>query len=122
MARSGLLDALMIRYNAAHRGAEDDVFPVTDALDIPVIAYTALHWGALLEQDSNDPIITSAADWYRFVLQSDSVTVVLAAPANRDELLADMAILEAGGPLSAGRFEELAAQGQRVRLRSGRFP
>src|SRR5262249_60937647 len=26
-ARTGLLDMLMIRYNAAHRGAETDVFP-----------------------------------------------------------------------------------------------
>ena len=44
-ARSGLLDALMIRYNAAHRGAEREVFPVTDALGLPVIAYTALALG-----------------------------------------------------------------------------
>ena len=44
-ARSGHLDALMIRYNAAHRGAEREVFPVTDALGLPVIAYTALRWG-----------------------------------------------------------------------------
>src|SRR5690349_6498149 len=48
MARSGLLDLLMIRYNAAHRGAEREVFPTTDALGMPVIAYTALRWGALL--------------------------------------------------------------------------
>src|ERR1700730_4844322 len=39
-ARSGYLDALMIRYNAAQRGAEREVFPVTDALGLPVIAYT----------------------------------------------------------------------------------
>ena len=45
-ARSGLLDMLMIRYNAAHRGAEREVFPVTDARGVPVIAYTALRWGA----------------------------------------------------------------------------
>src|SRR5262249_52798488 len=30
MCRSGLLDVLMIRYNAAHRGAESDIFPVTE--------------------------------------------------------------------------------------------
>src|SRR5207302_4135447 len=38
-ARSGLLDMLMIRYNAAHRGAETEVFPVTDALGLPVVVY-----------------------------------------------------------------------------------
>src|SRR5262245_20475341 len=42
IARSRLLDLLMIRYNAAHRGAEEEVFPVTDALGLPVIAYPAL--------------------------------------------------------------------------------
>src|SRR5439155_9133803 len=31
-AESGKLDLLMVRYNAAHRGAEQDVFPVTDRL------------------------------------------------------------------------------------------
>ena len=34
------LDMLMIRYNAAHRGAESDVFPVTDALGMPVVTFT----------------------------------------------------------------------------------
>jgi aryl-alcohol dehydrogenase-like predicted oxidoreductase len=43
MARSGLLDLLMIRYNAAHRGAETDVFPTTDALGLPVVVYTCLR-------------------------------------------------------------------------------
>src|SRR5205085_6204014 len=36
MARSGLLDLLMIRYNAPHRGAGTDVFPTTDAIGLPV--------------------------------------------------------------------------------------
>ena len=50
-ARSGLLDLLMIRYNAAHRGAETDIFPVTDALGLPVVVYTCLRWGTLLRLD-----------------------------------------------------------------------
>src|SRR5439155_14728578 len=45
-ARTGLLDVLMVRYNAAHRGAEAEVFPVTDALGMPVVVYTCLRWGA----------------------------------------------------------------------------
>jgi len=43
MAASGLLDLVMVRYNAAHRGAERDVFPATRPLGLPVIAYTALR-------------------------------------------------------------------------------
>ena len=77
-ARSGLLDMLMIRYNAAHRGAETEVFPVTDALGMPVVVYTCLRWGALLRGTPDDPpgsVAPRAPDWYRFALQTDSVTV-----------------------------------------------
>ena len=42
----------MIRYNAAHRGAEREVFPVTEALGLPVIAYTALRWGGAPAADA----------------------------------------------------------------------
>ena len=38
LAKTGRIDCLMIRYNAAHRGAETDVFPVTEALGLPVIS------------------------------------------------------------------------------------
>ncbi len=43
LARTGMLDMLMIRYNAAHRGAETEIFPVTDALGLPVVTYTSLR-------------------------------------------------------------------------------
>src|SRR5262249_20186045 len=55
MAQSRLLDFLMIRYNAAHRGAETDVFPITDSLSMPVVVYTCLRWGALLQSTPDDP-------------------------------------------------------------------
>jgi aryl-alcohol dehydrogenase-like predicted oxidoreductase len=55
MAASGLLDLVMVRYNAAHRGAEREVFPVTQQLGLPVIAYTALLWGVLPRLTPGDP-------------------------------------------------------------------
>jgi predicted aldo/keto reductase-like oxidoreductase len=125
MAQSGKLDALMIRYNAAHRGAERDVFPTTDALGMPIIAYTALRWGALLKPTCDDPpnfLVPRAPAWYRFVLQSPSATVVLAAPSSRSELEEDLTVLNATGPLDAGEYELLAQHGQRVRAHAGSFP
>jgi predicted aldo/keto reductase-like oxidoreductase len=125
MAQSGLLDCLMIRYNAAHRGAETEVFPATTALEMPVIAYTALRWGALLQPTSDDPpdfSVPAAPKWYRFALQSPAVAVVLTAPSNREELLEDLTILEAAGPLSAGEYQQMAEHGQRVRRHAGSFP
>ena len=44
------LDALMIRYNAAHRGAEREIFEPLEGPNRPaMIAYTATRWGKLLE-------------------------------------------------------------------------
>ncbi len=125
MARSGIIDLLMIRYNAAHRGAEREVFPVTDALRMPIIAYTAQRWGALSRPTSLDPsgfAVPRPPDWYRFALQSPSVSVVLAAPANRAELDEDLQVLKVAAPLPQDEFDKLAAHGERVRQSAGRFP
>ena len=125
VARSGLIDLLMIRYNAAHRSAEQEVFPITDALGMPVVVYTCLRWGALLEPTPDDPpdfVVPRAPDWYRFALQHPSVAVALMAPDNRQELLEDLQALEAPSPLSAEHYERLAAHGQRVRRHAGSFP
>jgi predicted aldo/keto reductase-like oxidoreductase len=125
MTRSRLLDALMIRYNAAHRGAETEIFPTTDAAGVPVIAYTCLRWGALLRSTPEDPpgfAVPPAPDWYRFVLQNPSVAVALTAPDNRAELEEDLTVLEQNQPLTPATYELLAAHGRRVRKFAGSFP
>jgi predicted aldo/keto reductase-like oxidoreductase len=125
VAQSGRLDLLMIRYNAAHRGAEQEVFPVTDALGLPVVVYTCLRWGALLRGTPDDPpgfAVPRAPAWYRFALQSPAVVVALMAPANRTELEEDLTVLDVGGPLHAAEYERLAQHGRRVRRHAGSFP
>jgi predicted aldo/keto reductase-like oxidoreductase len=125
IARGGQLDLLMIRYNAAHRGAEQEVFPVTDALGMPVVVYTCLRWGALLRPTPDDPpgfVVPRAPAWYRFALQSPSVAVALMAPESRAELEEDLTVLGAPGTLSAEEYEQLAAHGRRVRKHGGGFP
>ncbi len=124
MARSGLLDCVMVRYNAAHRGAEHDVFPVTAGLGVPVIAYTALRWGALLRPTPDDPpgfTVPRAPDWYRFVLQHPAVSVTLAAPHTRAELDEDLRVIDATGPLRDDEYAALASHGERVRRHAGAF-
>lgn len=125
IARSGLIDLLMIRYNASHRGAETDIFPVTDALGMPVVVYTCLRWGALLRPTPDDPLgfrVPPAPAWYRFSLQNPSVSVALMAPDNRAELEEDLTVLQDPKPLAAAEYECLAAHGQRVRKHAGSFP
>ena len=94
MAKSGLLDTVMIRYNAAHRGAERDVFPVTQPLGLPVIAYTALSletsrvvflffWGYLSRSFANAIVDLS---W----MQS---TGLLSCPLTASDSIRDSALL-----------------------------
>jgi aryl-alcohol dehydrogenase-like predicted oxidoreductase len=121
---SGLLDLVMIRYNAAHRGAERDVFPVTQPRGLPVIAYTALRWGALPRPTPDDPpgfTVPRAPAWYRFVLQNAAVAVTLAAPRTRAEIDEDLQVLDATGPLTDAEYAMLAEHGTRVKRHGGGF-
>lgn len=124
-AASGALDLLMIRYNAAHRGAEQEVFPTTSARGVPVVSFTALRWGALLKRTPEDPPgfrPPTPAECYRFCLAQPSISVVLAAPGNRAQLDGDLALLKEWSPPSSGELERLRAHGERVRRSAGPFP
>lgn len=124
-ALSGKFDLLMIRYNAAHRGAELDVFPVAAQLEIPVVCFTAQRWGALREKTPDDPphfTPPAAREWYRFVLANPSVSVALMAPNNRQELEEDLTVLDDWRPPSPEEFKTMAAHGMRVRSHAGNFP
>lgn len=123
-AESGRLDLLMIRYNAAHRGAEEHVFPVTERRRIPVVAYTAQRWGALKKRTPRDPDgfkPTHAREWYRFALAHPAVSVVLMAPANCEQLEENLRLLDGWRAPRPEEFEALAAHGRRVRRIAGVF-
>ena len=102
-----------------------DLFPVAEAHGVPVIAYTALRWGALLRGTPDDPPgfeVPRASAWYRFVLQRPGIAVVLAAPENREELREVLRVLDVAGPLDDTEYTALARHGQRVRRWAGAFP
>ncbi len=125
IATSGDVDLLMIRYNAAHRGAERQIFPVTIPRSMPVVAYTALRWKALLHSTPEDPPgfqLPTAAECYQFVLEHPAVSVVLMAPDSETELAEDLALLDQRTGLSRERYLELQAHGDRVRKSAGSFP
>jgi aryl-alcohol dehydrogenase-like predicted oxidoreductase len=85
LAREGMLDGIMIRYNAAHRGAETDIFPELGDSNPAVISYTSTRWRYLIRRPrgypSNGPVPT-AGMCYRFVLSNPAVHVCLTAPSN----------------------------------------
>lgn len=124
-AGSRKLDLLMVRYNAAHRGAERDVFPVAARLGIPVVVFTAQRWGALSRATSTDPpgfIPPVPREWYRFALAHPVVSVALVAPDNRRELEEDLSLLDDWRPPTSAELEQTIAHGLRVRRQAGHFP
>jgi aryl-alcohol dehydrogenase-like predicted oxidoreductase len=103
LAAKGDLDVLMIRYNAAHRGAETDIFPHLAAHDPGLVSYTATRWSFLLRRTKGWPAerpIPTAGQAYRFVLSNPHVDVVLTAPSNAQQLKENLDALRAG-PLDA---------------------
>ncbi len=102
LARQGLLDVLMMRYNAAHRGAEQEIFPHLPLSQPGVVSYTATRWGKLLKRPRRWPAserTPTAGDCYRFVLSHPNVHVCLSAPRSGRELEENLAAV-ARGPLS----------------------
>ncbi len=97
LADDSPLDLLMLRYNAAHPGAERDVFPHLARRRPAVVAYTATSWRKLLSRPRGwDGPVMTAGDCYRFCLSSPHVDVVLCGPKDRKQLDEDLAALEKG--------------------------
>jgi aryl-alcohol dehydrogenase-like predicted oxidoreductase len=114
MAKDSPLDLLMIRYNAAHPGAERDIFPHLEHRKPNIVAYTATSWRKLLKRPKGwDGNIMSAGDCYRFNLSNPNVDVCLTGPASTEQLDANLAAIEAG-PLSAEEDTWMRAFGKTV--------
>ncbi|MCP5117928.1 MAG: hypothetical protein GY953_44495 [bacterium] len=121
-APSGRLDMLMVRYNMAHRGAEEEVFPV--AAGLPVVTFTGLRWKALLRGAPDDPPSFSpptAAECYRFCLANPSVSVALAAPGDRQELEHALTLLDDWRMPDSMDLESLRAYGVRIHRHASTF-
>lgn len=114
MAEDSVMDLFMLRYNAAHPGAEHDVFPHLERRHPAVVAYTATAWRKLLKAPRGwtGPAM-NAGDCYRFCLSNPHVDVCLTGPADRAQLDANLAAMEKG-PLSAEEDAWMRAYGKAV--------
>lgn len=114
LAEDSILDLLMIRYNAAHPGAEADVFPHLASRRPAIVAYTATAWRKLLRPPRRwkGPPAT-AGDCYRFCLTSPHVDVVLTGPRSVAELRENLAAVEKG-PLSPAELDFMRELGRAV--------
>ena len=109
----------MVRYNAAHPGAEREVFPLVgedDASRPGVVAFTATRWGSLLDPRKTPAgeATPRASDCYRFALSHPRVDACIAGPSNGAELSEALVALEKG-PMSADELAWMKRVGAAVR-------
>lgn len=108
LARESDLGILHLRYNAAHPGAETDIFPhLPPAGERPgIVVFTATSWAQLMNprRVPAGERVPTAADCYRFVLSNPAVDVCMAGPKNDEQASAALDALRLG----ALNEEELA--------------
>jgi len=117
IAAAGDFDIVHFRYNAAHPGAEKEIFPQLPAANRPgLVSFTATSWGQLLGKSSlqgffmgahplpNGERAPTATDCYRYVLSRPEVDVCLTGPADAAQMDEGLEALRRG-PMSE---EELA--------------
>jgi predicted aldo/keto reductase-like oxidoreductase len=123
LAEQGLFDVFHVRYNAAHRGAESEVFPYLKFEGRQgIVTYTATRWGNLLNPRKMPPgeSVPSASDCYRFALSNPSVDVCLCGPKDLNQMREALRTLDRG-PLNRQEMDWMGRVGEHVRLHSRKF-
>ena len=113
------IDLLMLRYNAAHPGAEREIFPSLPserAKRQGTIAFTATRWGTLLDRRfvPEAEALPRAADCYRFAMTNPNVDVCLSGAKNAAELDEALAAVDEG-PMDAAELAWMRRVGAAVR-------
>lgn len=109
-------EIFMIRYNAANRGAENEIFPFVDPKRHVIVSFTATKRGKLLKKPYSWPegkYRPAAVDCYRFVLSRPEVNVCLTGAKNRKELEENLKALELG-PMSEQELAKIKEFGDIV--------
>lgn len=109
LAEEKIFDLFHIRYNAAHRGAEKDIFPYIKGDDRPgIVSFTATRWKRLLnpgKMPPGEPPLT-AQECYRFVLSNPSVDVCMMGAADLEQMRENLGVLDAG-PVTGAEMERV---------------
>jgi predicted aldo/keto reductase-like oxidoreductase len=118
LAGSGEFDVLHLRYNAAHRGAESDIFPhlAPETAKRPgAVAFTATRWGQLLKAKKMPPgeKPLTGPECYRFVLSQPAVDVCMSGAKTVEEMRQNLTVLDSG-PLSEAELERIRRIGDFV--------
>jgi len=109
------IEVLQVRYSAAHRGAETEVFEDLPPNRPGITTYTATRWGKLLNAKKMPPgeRPLTAAECYRFALSHPAVDVCIAGPRSEQEMDEGLLALDEG-PLSDDETERIRRIGDYV--------
>lgn len=123
LARLEIFDLFHVRYNAAHRGAEQEIFPHIQGEERPgIVSYTATRWGQLIKKKMmpSGEAPPPASHCYRFVLTNPSVDVCVCGPKNSHQMEEALKALELG-PLSPEEMDRMIRIGDYVHAHGSRF-
>ena len=99
LAKDDRFGLFHVRYNAVHRGAEQEVFPLLPDANRPgIVTFTTTRWGDLLnpkKMPSGERPFTGT-ECYRFVLSNPAVDVCMSGPKNVAQMRQALAALDAG--------------------------
>jgi aryl-alcohol dehydrogenase-like predicted oxidoreductase len=108
-----------IRYNAVHRGAEQEIFPHLPQSNRPGIAtFTTTRWGDLLNPKKLPPgeAPLRGSDCYRFALSNPAVDLCMCGPKNLAQMREALSALELG-PLSEDEMTRMRRIGDHIHAR-----
>jgi predicted aldo/keto reductase-like oxidoreductase len=123
LARKNVFDLFHVRYNAAHRGAEEEIFPHVGGDGRPgIVSYTATRWGQLCNPKKMPPGESplSGSDCYRFVLSHPAVDVCISGPKDSGQMKEALKALELG-PLNEPEMERIRKIGDYVHQHTSGF-
>ncbi|NIM10992.1 MAG: hypothetical protein GTO45_03310 [Candidatus Aminicenantes bacterium] len=124
LQKEGIFDIFHVRYNAAHRGAETDVFPFIEKEDENrpgVVTFTATRWGKLLNPKKMPPgePPPTAPDCYRFVLSHPAVDVCMMGAKTLEQMRENLSVLEQG-PMTEEELNRMRKIGDYVYGKKGK--
>lgn len=119
-------DVIHFRYNAAHPGAEKEIFPHLPGANRPgMVSFTATSWRQLLGKSPLQGIfpgahllpkterVPTATDCYRYVLTRPEVDVCLTGPADAAQMEQALEALRLG-PMSEDELDWMRRVGRAV--------
>lgn len=115
LVKDSRFDLFWLRYNAANRGAEEDVFPYLPEARPGIVGFTATRMMTLVRSRKIPKSETrpTAGDCYRFVLANPNVDAVITGPLRKKHMMQNLRET-AKGPMSKEEIEWMRRIGDYV--------